>query len=152
MAGPVCGAEPTGLGSMESLLRCIFSNPKATFNFIKKRMKSDLTAGQLLVCVNFLFCVLSSLLGLVSCLSFSALGLGEALFTRPQLQGSGRSGLQWLGSQLQRPQSGVDESRSGSHVQWGGQTPPPASPVAVSVGFGPQHPLCYPEVGHRRLM
>lgn len=36
---------------MESLLRCIFSNPKATFNFIKKRMKSNLAAGQLVVCV-----------------------------------------------------------------------------------------------------
>lgn len=145
MAGPVRGAEPTGLGSMESLLRCIFSNPKATFNFIKKRMKSDLTAGQLLVCVNFLFCVLSSLLGLVPCLSSSALRLGEALLTRPQLQGSGRSGLKWLGSLLQRPQSVREPCREG----WAA---PPAPRVAVSLGFGPQHPLCYPEVGHRRLM
>jgi hypothetical protein len=43
---------------MESLLRCIFSNPKDTFNFIKKRMKSDLAAGQLVVCVNFLCAVI----------------------------------------------------------------------------------------------
>lgn len=136
---------------MESLLRCIFSNPKATFNFIKKRMKSDLAAGQLLVCVNFLLCVLSSLLGLVSCLSSSALGLGETLLTRPQLQDSGRSGLKWLGSLLQRPQSGVDKSRPGSQVQWGGHRPPPA-PSSYFGSFGPQHPLCYSEVGHRRLM
>lgn len=43
---------------MESLLRCIFSNPKATFNFIKKRMKSGLAAGQLAVCVNFFLCAI----------------------------------------------------------------------------------------------
>lgn len=134
---------------MESLLRCIFSNPKATFNFIKKRMKSDLAAGQLLVCVNFLFCVRSSLLGLVSCLSSSALGLGETLLTRPQLQDSSRSGLRWLGSLLQRPQSGVDESWPGSQVQWGWTQPP--SPSSYFGSFGPQNPLCYSEVGHRRL-
>lgn len=93
---------------MESLLRCIFSNPKATFNFIKKQMKSNLAAGQLVVCVSF-FCVLSSLLGLVPCLSSSsALVLGEVLLTRSQPQGSGRSGLRWLGSLLQRPQRGVE--------------------------------------------
>lgn len=141
MAGPVRGAEPTGLGSMESLLRCIFSNPKATFNFIKKRMKSDLTVGQLLVCVNFLFCVLSSLLGLVPCLSSPALGLGEALLTRPQLQGSGRSGLKWLG---QRPQSGVDESRPGSHVQQGGQTSPSRSPSGCFSRFWASAPSLLP--------
>lgn len=70
---------------MESLLRCIFSNPKATFTFIKKRMKSNLAAGQLVVCVRFFSCVLShpSWGWLVPCLSsFSVLGLGEMLLTR----------------------------------------------------------------------
>lgn len=124
MAGPARAAEPIGLGSMESLLRCIFSNPEATFNFIKKRMKSNLAAGQLVVCVSS-FCVLSFLLGLVPCLSSSsALGLGEVLLTRSQPQASGRSGL----SLLQRPQRGVEESRPGIHVQQGGHRlpfPPP---------------------------
>lgn len=59
---------------MESLLRCIFSNPKATFNFIKKRMKSGLAAGQLAVCVSFFLCAILPP-GLVPRLSSSALSL-----------------------------------------------------------------------------
>lgn len=131
---------------MESLLRCIFSNPKATFNFIKKRLKSDLAADQLLVCVNFLLCVLSSLLGLVSCLSSSALGLGETLLTRPQLQDSGRSGLKWLGSLLQRPQSGVDESSPGTQTKVQSDRPMPnrkmPHPLKAWTSCAPQQELC----------
>lgn len=110
MAGPAHGAEPTGLRSMESLLHCIFSNPKNTFNFIKKRMKSDLAAGQLAVCVNFFLCA-------VIPPGAGALSLGEVLLTGPQPQGSGTSGLRWVGLLFQRPQRGVQESRPGSHVQ-----------------------------------